>query len=159
MAFSNPDWSFKLREKPLAQSFEDMKSPRTMKCHLPVQLLPDEVWIKKPKLIHIRRDPKDVATSHYHLANAFSPNPMKLEDYLEDFLSDGILYTPYRENVWNYLNLPDYENILYLTYEEMSVDLEGTIVKVAEFLGKTVSSENAEKIKDYLKFENMKSKS
>jgi len=123
-----------------------------------VQLLPDEVWTKKPKLIHISRDPKDVAISFFHLSNAFSPNPSTLEDYLEDFLSDAVSFTPYREYVWNYLNLPDYENILYLTYEEMSADLDGTIQKVGEFLGKNVSDENAEKIKDYLKFENMKSK-
>jgi len=135
-----------------------MTSPRTLKSHLPVQLLPDEVWSKKPKLIHISRDPKDVAISFFHLSNAFSINPSTLEDYLEDFLSDAVIYTPYREYVLNYLNLPDYENILYLTYEEMSADLDATIQKVGDFLGKTVSVENAEKIKEYLKFENMKSK-
>ena len=60
--------------------------------------------------------------------------------------------------MWNYIHLPDNENICYLTYEEMSADLDKTITKVADFLGKTVSVENSEKIKDYLKFENMKSK-
>ena len=153
-----PEFSFEFREKPLVNSFEEMTSPRTIKCHLPVQLLPDEVWTKKPKLVHISRDPKDAAISLYYLQNDFSPVSFKLEDFLEDFLSDGIMYAPYREYVWNYLNLPDYENILYLTDEEMSADLDGTIQKVGKFLGKIVSNENAEKIKDYLKFENMKSK-
>jgi hypothetical protein len=81
-----------------------------------------------------------------------------LKDYLDDFLDDAVMYSPYREYVQNYLNLPDYENILHLTYEEMVGDLEGTIQKVANFLGKKVSDENLERIKEYLKFENMKGK-
>lgn len=140
----------------MAKSFQDMKSPRTMKCHLPVQLLPDEIWTKKPKLLHISRDPKDVAVSDYHLMKNFSSVPIKIEDFLEDFLDDAVMYSPYREYVWNYLNLPGYENILYLTYEKMSADLEGTIQMVADFLGKELTKENMEKIKEYLKFDNMK---
>ena len=156
ITFRTPEWSFQLRKKPLATSFEDMKSPRTFKCHLPVQLRPGEVWTKKPKLLHISRDPKDVAVSDYHLMKNFSPVPLKIEDFLEDFLSDALMYTPYREYIWNYLNLPGYENILYLTYEAMSADLEGTIQKVADFLGKELTKENMDKIKEYLKFDNMK---
>lgn len=151
-----PDWSFKWRENKFAHSLEEMKSPRLMKSHLPVQLLPDEIWKKKPKLFHISRQVKDVAVSQYHLLLSSYSVDFTFEDYLEDFLADNVIYSPYRENLWNYLNLPDYENILYLTYEEMSADLDGTIQKVSKFLGKFVSDENAEKIKDYLKFENMK---
>jgi hypothetical protein len=152
-----PEWSFLLREKFLAKSFEDMKSPRSMKCHLPVQLLPDEFWTKKPKSFYISRDPKDVAVSQYHFSKVYSDVLGKLEDFLDDFMADKIRLGPYRENMWNYMNLPDSENICYLTYEEMSADLDVAIKKVADFLRKTVSVENADKIKDYLKFENMKS--
>ena len=142
----------------MVTSFEEMSSPRTIKSHLPVQFLPDEIWTKKPKLIHISRDPKDAVISLYYLINDFSPVPMKLEDFLEDFLSDNIIYCPYRENLLNLLNLPDYKNILYLTYEDMSADLDGAIQKVGKFLEKTVSDENVVKIKDYLNFEKMRSK-
>ena len=135
-----------------------MSNPRTIKSHLPVQFLPDEIWTKKPKLIHISRDPKDAVISLYYLINDFSPVPIKLEDFLDDFLSDNVLYCPYRENLWNYLNLPDYENILHLTYEDMTADIDGAIQKVAKFLGKTMSDQNSAKINDYLDFENMKSK-
>ena len=134
-----------------------MKSPRSMKCHLPVQLLPDEFWTKKPKSFYISRDPKDVAVSHYHFSNSFLTSPENLEDFLDNFMADKIIHGPYRENMWNYVNLPDNENICFLTYEEMSGDLDGAIIKVANFLCKTVSQENIKKIKDYLKFENMKS--
>ncbi|KAL7020041.1 hypothetical protein ACKWTF_011357 [Chironomus riparius] len=158
VSFEIPEWSFEWRDKFLAKSFEEMKSPRSIKCHLPVQLLPDEFWTKKPKSFYISRDPKDVAVSQYHFANSFSTNSGKLEDFLDDFMADKIVHDPYRENMWNYMNLPNNENICYFTYEEMSDDLGGAIKKVADFLGKTVSDENAEKIKDYLKFENMKTR-
>ena len=142
----------------MVTSFEEMSSPRTIKSHLPVQFLPDEIWTKKPKLLFIHRDPKDTVISFYHLLSYFSPVPIKLEDFLDDFLSDNVLYCPYRENLWNYLNLPDYENILHLTYEDMTADIDGAIQKVAKFLGKTMSDQNSAKINDYLDFENMKSK-
>ena len=89
-----PEFSLKYREKTLATSLEEMPSPRLMKSHLPVQLLPEEIWTKKPKLLFINRDPKDVAISHYHLLNSFSPTSFGLEDYLEDFLSDAVMYSP-----------------------------------------------------------------
>ncbi|KAL7020046.1 hypothetical protein ACKWTF_011362 [Chironomus riparius] len=156
--FEIRDWSLKWREKTLISSLEDMPSPRLMKSHLPAQLLPNEVWTKKPKLFYISREVKDVAISQFHLLSCSYSNSINFDDYLEDFLNDNVMFSPYRENLWNYLNLPDYENILYLTYEEMSADLDLAIDKVAEFLEKSVSDENAEKIKDYLKFENMKAR-
>lgn len=45
------------------KTFDDLDCPRTLKTHLPVQLLPDEVWTKTPKVIHMSRDVKDVAVS------------------------------------------------------------------------------------------------
>lgn len=147
-----------MRKKPFANSIEELPSPRIIKSHLPVQFLPDQIWTIKPKIIFNSRDPKDNVISFYHLLNSYSPVPLILEEFLYKFISDDLVYTPYREYIWNYLNLPDYKNLLCLTYEEMSANLDETIKKVADFLGKTVSAENAEIIKTYLKFENMKEK-
>lgn len=151
-----PEWSFKWRGKLYAKTAEEMSSPRLFKSHLPVQLLPDEIWAKKPKIFHVSRDVKDVAVSQFYLSQTSKENKFTMDDFLKDFLNDGILYNPYREHLWNYLNLPDYSNIQYFTYEEISADLEAAVYKVAKFLGKTVSAENVKKIMEYLKFENMK---
>lgn len=39
-------------------TFDDLPHPRTIKSHIPVQLLPDEIWAKKPKIIHMSREVK-----------------------------------------------------------------------------------------------------
>ncbi|XP_070491074.1 luciferin sulfotransferase-like [Chironomus tepperi] len=100
---------------------------------------------------------KDVAISNYHFKNLIDVKyNLDINEYFDCFLNDTILFGPYRESVQNYLNLPNYENIIYITYETMCADLEGTILMIAKFLGKSVSSENLQKLKEHLSFENMK---
>jgi len=137
-----------------------MPSPRILKTHLPIQLLPDQVWTKKPKIIYVSRDVKDVAVSNYYFWYSFDvKRKLSANEYFDYFLKDIILYGPYRESVQNYFNIPNYENIAYITYEDMCADLDGTIMKVSKFLGKSVPHENLQKVKKHLSFENMKSKS
>lgn len=140
----------------IANSLDEMPRPRLMKSHLPVQLLPDEVWTKNPKLFYISREVKDVAVSFYHYIREQGRKHFTLDEFLEKFLNDSVVNAPYRENLENYLNLPNYSNIMYLTYESMSRNMNGTIRKVAEFLGKTVSEENLMKLKEHLSFEKMR---
>lgn len=143
----------------MACSLEEMPSPRILKTHLPVQLLPDQVWTKKPRIIYVSRDVKDVAVSNYHFWYSLAvKRKMDMEEYFDSFMNDTIPYAPYRESVQNYINIPNYENIIYITYEGMSADLDGTILNVAKFLGKEISIENRLKLKEHLTFENMKSK-
>lgn len=47
-------------------------------------------------------------------------------------------------------------DILILKYEEMKKDLGPVILRVAEYLGKTLTSEQVSILKDHLSFENMK---
>jgi Sulfotransferase domain len=134
-----------------------MKRPRTFKTHYPVQLAPHQVWTAKPKIVHISRDIKDVACSLYH--NRIDHHHEKIEnieDHFEEILNDKIYYGPYREHVLNWQNLPDYENILYLTYEEMVTNTVGVILKIAKFLDKSVNADQMEKLIDYLSFKKMK---
>ncbi|KXJ77353.1 hypothetical protein RP20_CCG007779 [Aedes albopictus] len=55
-------WSYldlctkKKHEGPLPMDFES--SPRFVKSHLPVALLPDQIWTVRPKMVYIRRNPK-----------------------------------------------------------------------------------------------------
>jgi hypothetical protein len=51
---------------PKFEDIEKMPSPRFIKTHLPAQLLPDQLWTVKPKIVYIRRNPKDTAVSYYH---------------------------------------------------------------------------------------------
>lgn len=143
----------------MAGSLDQMPSPRTYKTHLPVQFLPDQVWMKKPKMIYVSRDVKDVAVSNYYFWYSMdAKRKIPMHEYLELFMNDTVLYGPYRETVQNYFKIPNYNNIMYITYEDMARDLDGTITRVAKFLGKVVSTENKLKLKNHLSFDNMKSK-
>lgn len=50
-------------DEKVTKTYDDLERPRTLKTHMPVQFLPDQIWEKNPKIIHISRDVKDVALS------------------------------------------------------------------------------------------------
>lgn len=43
-----------------------IKRPRFIKSHLPICFLPKQLWIAKPKIVYVTREPKDAAISFYH---------------------------------------------------------------------------------------------
>jgi hypothetical protein len=137
-------------------TFATLSRPRTIKTHLPVQLLPDDVWTKKPKMIYCSRDPRDVAVSLYHFGTHYD-NVTPMVEVLRKFLNDQVIYSPYREHRLNFWNIPDYQNILYLTYEFVTSNINETIQKVSKFLNVDISDENFLKLKVHLRFEKMKS--
>lgn len=62
-----------------------------MKSHLPIALLPDQLWIVKPKIIYVTRNPKDVAVSYCHHQKGFFNYTGDVDDYAELIMDgDGI---------------------------------------------------------------------
>lgn len=119
-------------------------------------MLPDDVWIAKPKLIYISRDPKDVAVSYYHFYKDCCHSPVDFEGFIEAFLNDRLLFAPFREHRIDFWNLENYENILYLTYEDVVRDMDFAIKRVTSFLGKTIGEDEVQGLKQHLKFDSMK---
>ena len=145
-----------IRKGKFVNTFETLPRPRTIKTHMPVQFLPDDIWIKKPKMIYCSRDPRDVAISLYHFNKHYASQ--SLNDFLDYFMSDKLFWGPYREHRLNYWNIPNYENILYLTYEDITTGIDSAIRSVAKFLNVDISDENFAKLKEHLRFDKMKSK-
>lgn len=142
-----------------ADHFDKLERPRVFKTHLPVQLLPPQIWEKNAKIVFISRDVKDVAVSCYFIRKLFFREVMgTMEEHLEEFLNDRMWYAPYREYLKNFDTLRDKPNVLFLIYEEATVNKEETIRKVAKFLGKEVSDENVKKLAAHLDFKAMKSR-
>ncbi|KAL7028354.1 hypothetical protein ACKWTF_005811 [Chironomus riparius] len=152
------DVTQKMRDGENYERMEDMARPRCFKSHFPTQLLPDDIWQQKPKIIHMSRNVKDVAVSTYYFLKDVANIKGTLDEFFEDFLNDKVLFTPYREHYLNYINLPDYPNIMYLTYEWVTQNMDETIHKVTKFLGKEISDENFKLLKEHMSFESMKSK-
>lgn len=125
--------------------------------HMPIQCLPEDVWLQKPKIIHISRDVKDMVVSTYYYLRDFDNLKETFDEFLQDFMDGKVIYTPYREHLLNYVNVPDYPNILYLTYEWVTQNMDEAIRKVVKFLGKEMSTENFNLLREHMKFDTMKS--
>lgn len=135
---------------------EHLRRPRFIKSHLPVDLLPSQLWTVKPKIIYVVRNPKDVAISYYYhhrLMNGYRGN---INRFVEIFLSGNVAYGPYWRHVLEFWKLRDEPNVLFNSFEDMKKDLCSVIRKTAHFLGRTLDEEQVMLLAQYLSFESMK---
>nr|CAD7260735.1 unnamed protein product [Timema shepardi] len=133
-----------------------MKSPRILKTHLPVQMLPKEVWTKKPKIIYVSRNPKDAAVSYYHHHRLWNGYVGSFEEFMEAFLEDALVYSPFWDHVLDYWEKRDEHNVLFNSYEGMKKNLKSVILKTCKFLGKSYTNDEVESLSDHLSFNSMK---
>ncbi|XP_053326625.1 sulfotransferase 1B1-like [Spea bombifrons] len=143
---------------PGTQQLEDLPSPRVIKTHLTVSLLPKSFWEKSCKVIYVARNPKDVAVSYYHfdLMNKLHPEPGPWEGYIEKFIRGAVAYGPWGAHVRDWWDLRNQLGILYLFYEDMIEDPKREIRKVVKFLGKDLTEDVLEKIVRHTSFQAMK---
>ncbi|KAL9996854.1 putative quercetin-3-sulfate 4'-sulfotransferase [Helianthus debilis subsp. tardiflorus] len=121
-------------------SYADGVSPRLFATHIPYPLLPQSILDSGCRLVYLCRNPKDVLVSLFHFSNKMrdeSVDPMTFEEAYNLF-SKGIMPNgPYWDHVIGYrkVSLEHPENVLFLTYEEMSMDIAGVVKRLAKFLG------------------------
>lgn len=145
---------------PVADTLEvtkNMKSPRFIKSHLPIQLLPDQIWTVKPKIIYVKRNCKDSAVSYFHHSALLHGYTGSIEDYMKIFAADYVLYSPFHQHIVDFcLAAKKLDNILVLNFEDMKMDLKSEIRNVAKFLNVEVDDETLEMLRDHLSFKTMK---
>uniref|UniRef100_A0A8D8K999 Sulfotransferase 1C2 n=4 Tax=Culex pipiens TaxID=7175 RepID=A0A8D8K999_CULPI len=137
---------------------EQMPRPRHIKSHLPLALLPKQLWTVRPKIIYTARNPQDVATSlmhHYKYLQGFRGSQ---QDFFDGVLADRLDCCPMVRHVTEFWRVLEQhgDHVLFLHFEDMKRDLAAVIRKVCEFFGKVVSEEQVEKLKRHLSFESMK---
>lgn len=133
-----------------------MSRPRFIKSHLPTFLLPDELWIVKPKIIYVARNPLDLAVSYFHHHRHIHKCKGDIDDFLEALISNEIIHTPLHEHVLDFWKMRDQKNLLFIFYEDMKRDFDGEVKKLANFLGKSFTQEQIDMTCDYLSFDKMK---
>ncbi|XP_038215332.1 uncharacterized protein LOC119834885 [Zerene cesonia] len=141
--------------KPGAVKAANLKSPRFIKSHLPLSLLPPGL-LDTAKVVYVARDPRDAAVSFYYLRKTFGGVPKDFKAYWNYFIRGLHHYLPVFEHVKEAWNMRHHPNLLFLFYEELSKDLPAVIRRVADFLGKEMTQEQVMKLADHLNFSNFK---
>ncbi|KAM9366978.1 sulfotransferase family 5A, member 1 [Symphorus nematophorus] len=134
-------------------------TPRIITTHLPHHLLCPTLQGSKTKVIYVSRNPKDVVVSFYHfhkMAN-FLPEVNMFPEFLNQFLEGTLCYGSWFDHVKGWTSqTAAMNNLLHITYEEMSLDLHGTIKRLSSFLQCPLVEDEVNKCVKHCSFTSMK---
>ncbi|KAI4457668.1 sulfotransferase sult [Holotrichia oblita] len=138
------------------QYVKSLRSPRTIRSHLPLHLLPTQLKTIRPKIIYMTRNPKDIWCSYYSLLQAFF-------DYDKSFEDASVLFCDGKMSVgcpiehalpfWNRRNEP---HVLFLNYEDARINSKATIKLIADFLDRPLKLKQIVEINKFVSLESMK---
>ncbi|XP_055906825.1 sulfotransferase 1 family member D1-like [Eupeodes corollae] len=134
----------------------NMPSPRIIKSHLPIHLLPKQLWTIKPKIIYVTRDCKDTMVSYYHFHSFLGSFKGTLDEYVIAMMKNKIRSSPLGINSLEFWQLRNMAYIFFTSFEHMKTDLRLVISKVSEFLQNDVNEDQMVKLLDHLSFGKMK---
>ncbi|NXL47312.1 ST1D1 Sulfotransferase, partial [Podilymbus podiceps] len=140
------------------EQLEKTSSPRLVKTHLPVQLLPTSFQDKDCKVIYMARNPKDVVISYYYFYQMakIHPDPGTLDEFLESFMAGKVAYGSWYEHVQGWWEKKQEKRLLYLFYEDMKKDPRQEVQKILQFLGKEATEETVARILYHTSFQQMR---
>jgi hypothetical protein len=135
-----------------ARGFELRPSPRLFKSHLSYSKTP-----KGPgKYIYVAREGKDVALSYYHLECRYDGYEGTFDEFFELFLKGKTNFGSWFKHVKGWWQHRDERNVLFLTYEQLKSDFDGSLRQIAEFCGWELSPEKLDRVRERSSFEFMK---
>uniref|UniRef100_A0A8D2HQ01 Sulfotransferase n=1 Tax=Urocitellus parryii TaxID=9999 RepID=A0A8D2HQ01_UROPR len=126
-----------------AFTLQDQTSPRLLSSHLPIQLFPKAFFSTKAKVIYLSRNPRDVVVSFYHYSKIARQlkDPGTPDQFLENFLKGEVQFGSWFDHIKGWIRMQGRENFLLLTYEELQRDLQGSVQRICEFLGRPLDEE------------------
>ncbi|XP_073723522.1 cytosolic sulfotransferase 3 [Misgurnus anguillicaudatus] len=143
-----------------AEMADNLKtSPRLIKTHLPVQLVPKSFWEQNSRVVYVGRNAKDNAVSYFHFdrMNMVQPEPGDWNNFLQRFMEGKNVFGSWFDHVSGWWEKKQtYSNLLYLFYEDMVEDTGREVERLCSFLGLSTSAEEREKITKGVHFDSMK---
>ena len=145
------------KQRDFLAKVEKMSSPRLMKSHFRLCLLPDDL-LEKSKIVICLRNPKDTVVSYYHHEKRVKNYGYKgdFQTFFGLFMDNLIRYCSYFDyvkEVWQQRNHP---NVCLLFFEDMKKDLASSVRQAATFLKKNISNNTVDALVDHLSFMKMK---
>ncbi|XP_049816986.1 uncharacterized protein LOC109597463 [Aethina tumida] len=135
---------------------KEVCSPRFIKTHLPLSLIPPELTTCGSKVVYVARNPKDQILSWYNFFNmmngAVAGDFEKFLEASQRGLTCGSHFEHIKE-AWDLRNSPD---LLFLFYEDIVMNPNESIRKIAKFFGKQMTDIQVEKLANHIKVENFK---
>ncbi|XP_053566787.1 amine sulfotransferase [Bombina bombina] len=138
--------------------YDKRPSPRLFSSHLPHYLMPRDMRNRKGKVIYVSRNPKDVLVSFYHFHKMMEKigKAEDFETFFNMFISGLVFSGSWFDHIkgW-YTHSEDY-NILFLTYEDMKMDLRSAVLKICKFVEIELDEEAVNIVVEKATFRNMK---
>ncbi|KAL8263339.1 hypothetical protein R6Q59_024688 [Mikania micrantha] len=141
-------------------------SPRLFATHIPYSSLPQTILDSGCRIVYLCRNPKDVMVSLFHFANKLRDKNLDQLMFDESFelFSKGVTPNgPYWDHVKEYhkVSLQQPVNVLFLTYEDMTVNTANNVKRLAKFMGCPFTEEEegegvVQKIISLCSFENLR---
>ncbi|KAL1138260.1 hypothetical protein AAG570_009949 [Ranatra chinensis] len=153
---ANEEGSWKDNFPNSVDQVENMPSPRFIKTHLPWGLLPAQLEQVKPKIIYVARNPKDMCISYYHYCKLIHKLNGSVEEFCELLLDGTAPIGPLWDHILGFWEKRNEPNIQFLKYEDVKKDVRGTIEKMADFLGKSLSEDDIISLMDHVSFKKMR---
>ncbi|KAJ8022126.1 Sulfotransferase family cytosolic 1B member 1 [Holothuria leucospilota] len=137
---------------------ENYPSPRLLKSHLKLPMLPKCLLDKKAKVIYVVRNPKDAAVSFFNYCRKRTTYPYykDWQEFYEHFCNGLLPYGDWFEHVLTLWARRNESNVLIIKYEDMKKDLTNTVHSVSKFLRKPLSERELADICDRSSFDAMK---
>ncbi|XP_071094439.1 sulfotransferase 1A1-like [Haliotis cracherodii] len=143
------------------EKYKDLPSPRILNSHLLFKELPEQVKVKKPKIVYVTRNPKDVTVSFYNFVKKL---PIcynytgEWKNFVRPSLEGKFDYGSWFDYVkdWEEVKKKTDVPILTLSYEDIKEDAFREMKKMQDFLGTTRSDEFMKEVCDHCSFASMK---
>lgn len=119
-----------------AEAADKMPRPGAMKTHLPFEKVP---YSPHAKYINVTRNPYDCCVSFYHhmLNTQFElPYGDGFGEFLDQFIEGKVPYGCYFRHLLSWYGHRNDANVLLMTFEDLKRDTRGSVLKVADFLGR-----------------------
>ncbi|KAK3883603.1 hypothetical protein Pcinc_012105 [Petrolisthes cinctipes] len=137
------------------QMTECSPDPRTIKTHLPLSLLPQNL-LDTCKVVYLARNPKDAIVSFHHSRIlSFLSDTGTFDDFVQYFVDDDCNYGPYwlhLKKAWKQRNHP---NLHFMFFEDLKTN---NMEELNNFLNTKLTDQQLNNVSHYTSFPEMKAR-